>query len=104
MLIDFLLHDVLGNLAAGLLTTATTYALAPLRQRLRRITETPSTGENEPQTPDTLGFSKGGVDVAGDLHSTLSDPSRTITASGLTPTGQPVRCEVNVRWDSAKNS
>ncbi|MER0241348.1 DUF4157 domain-containing protein [Streptomyces sp. HSW2009] len=55
-------------------------------------------------TPDTLGFTKGGVEVAGDLHSTLSDPSEAIAARGLTATGQPVRCEVNVRWDSAKGT
>jgi hypothetical protein len=51
--------------------------------------------------PATLGFTPGGAAPAGGLHSTLSDPSGNIAASGLTATGQPVHCQVHVSWDSS---
>ncbi|MFI5898902.1 DUF4157 domain-containing protein [Streptomyces cyaneofuscatus] len=51
--------------------------------------------------PGALGFTQGGAGPAGGLFSTLTDPSGAIAASGLTATGQPVRCRVNVAWDSS---
>ncbi|MFJ9976290.1 eCIS core domain-containing protein [Streptomyces cyaneofuscatus] len=51
--------------------------------------------------PGTLGFTQGGAGPAGGLFSTLTDPSGAIAASGLTATGQPVRCRVHVAWDSS---
>ncbi|MGC5342434.1 hypothetical protein ACPXCE_08085 [Streptomyces sp. DT24] len=35
-LLDFLLHDVLGNLSAAALTTATGYLLSALKRRAHR--------------------------------------------------------------------
>lgn len=51
--------------------------------------------------PGALGFTQGGAGPAGGLFSTLTDPSGAIAASGLTATGQPVRCRVHVAWDSS---
>ncbi|MEV4877157.1 eCIS core domain-containing protein [Streptomyces cyaneofuscatus] len=51
--------------------------------------------------PGALGFTQGGAGPAGGLFSTLTDPSGTIAASGLTATGQAVRCRVHVEWDSS---
>ena len=51
--------------------------------------------------PGTLGFARGGAAPAGGLYSTLTDPSGAIAANQLTATGQPVRCQVDVRWDSS---
>ncbi|WP_231904944.1 eCIS core domain-containing protein [Streptantibioticus cattleyicolor] len=51
--------------------------------------------------PETLGFTRRGAAPAGDLYSTLSDPTGAITANGLTTTGQPVHCQVHVTWDSS---
>ncbi|MFD3412375.1 DUF4157 domain-containing protein [Streptomyces cyaneofuscatus] len=51
--------------------------------------------------PGALGFTQGGAGPAGGLFSTLTDPSGTIAASGLSATGQPVRCRVHVAWDSS---
>jgi len=49
--------------------------------------------------PGTLGFTRGGAAPAGGLFSTLTDPSGSL--SGLTATGHPVTCRVDVTWDSS---
>ncbi|GAA3910284.1 hypothetical protein GCM10023084_73020 [Streptomyces lacrimifluminis] len=98
--------DAQGNVSDGAEDTFGLPSIIPGRKRVNTTRGTYTiTGDAVfyPTTaaPGTLGFTRGGAAPAGGLFSTTADPSGTITASGLTATGQPVRCRVDVSWDSS---
>ncbi|MGW9303835.1 eCIS core domain-containing protein [Streptomyces cyaneofuscatus] len=98
--------DAQGNVSDGGEDTFSLAAIIPGKKRKDTTRGTYTiTGDAAfyPTTvaPGALGFTQGGAGPAGGLFSTLTDPSGTIAASGLTATGQPVRCRVHVAWDSS---